>query len=69
MSEKLSREDCVQLLNDRASQLGRIPVKSDFTSHQIMMIKSYFGPWPRALEASGLKVRNAAKIDQNGHAK
>ena len=47
--------ECIILLCDKAAELGRIPVKSDFESAAIINIKRKFGPWPRALEAAGLK--------------
>lgn len=55
MAIKLLREDCIRLLCERASLLDRLPQKSDFSEIEVMYIKSYFGPWPRALEAAGLK--------------
>ncbi len=50
--EKLS---AIQLLQDKAEQLGRLPKKSDFTSDEICLIKAKLGPWNRALESAGLK--------------
>ena len=28
---------------------------SDFTDYEVMSIKAFYGPWPRALEAAGVK--------------
>ena len=39
----------------RAAGEERLPQKSDFTAEQIVRIKAYLGPFPRALEAAGLK--------------
>ena len=39
----------------RAARLGRLPRKSDFDPQEAQRIKDYLGPWPRALEAAGLK--------------
>lgn len=33
----------------------RFPKKSDFSQEDVNKIKSFFGPWPWALEAAGLK--------------
>ena len=37
------------------SKLGRLPRKSDFDVVTLSRIKAFLGPWPRALEAAGLK--------------
>ena len=59
-TEKLTREDCLLLLINMQKELNdqgltRFPQKSDFTDHEVMYIKGFFGPWPRALEAAGVK--------------
>ena len=51
----MTREDCLLALREAADRLGRLPKKGDFDDHTAMMVKSFFGPWPRALEAAGLK--------------
>lgn len=33
----------------------RLPQRSDFTPEEIVCIKAHLGPFPRALEAAGLK--------------
>jgi SRSO17 transposase len=39
---------------------SRYPQRSDFTEDEVVAIKAHLGPWPRALEAAGLKpVRDA----------
>lgn len=35
--------------------LARLPQRGDFTPEEVVRIKAYFGPFPRALEAAGLK--------------
>lgn len=47
----------VEKLQSRARELGRAPVKMDFGEIDRIKIKQALGPWPRALEAAGLKVR------------
>lgn len=61
---KYSREDCILLLiqkrNELADQgLKRFPQRSDFSDYEVMSIKAFLGPWPRALEAAGLKEPRA----------
>lgn len=55
MADKLSKEDCILLLISKTAEIAELPKKSNFMDHEVAMIKSYFGPWPRALEAAGLK--------------
>lgn len=55
-NEKQTR--CIALLQETAKALGRLPQKSDFSPEVIGQIKNILGPWPRALEAAGLKVQN-----------
>lgn len=54
------RESCIRLLRDMQERLSaqgedRLPRRSDFTEKQVVAIKAYLGPFPRALEAAGLK--------------
>jgi len=37
-------------------ELGRLPKKEDFDVVTLSRIKAFLGPWPRALEAAGLKT-------------
>ena len=55
MSDLLTKEDCIRLLLKKHTELGRLPKKSDCTIEEVARIKAYFGPWPRALEAAGVK--------------
>lgn len=63
MSSKMIREDCLLLIQQKTNELGRFPKKSDFDNEVVSMIKSYFGPWPRALEAAGVKEPNDEKLE------
>lgn len=45
---------CEQLVLKNA-ELGRLPKKEDFDVSTLSRIKAFLGPWPRALEAAGLK--------------
>ncbi len=57
---KLTREDCLLLLQEKAmflkaKSLARYPRRSDFSEREVVAIKAFLGPWPRALEAAGIK--------------
>ena len=58
MSDKLTRQDCISLLEKKYLELGqeRYPQRSDFAEHEVVAIKAHLGPWPRALEAAGIKA-------------
>lgn len=45
----------VELLHKKAAELNRLPKKDDFDEATRSRIKAFLGPWPRALEAAGLK--------------
>lgn len=44
-----------ELLREKEKELGRLPKKDDFDEITRSRIKAFLGPWPRALEAAGLK--------------
>ena len=44
-----------------AASLNRLPKKEDFDEVTRSRIKAYLGPWPRALEAAGLKAPRPPK--------
>lgn len=46
----------VEELRKKEQELGRLPKKDDFDEVTKSRIKAFLGPWPRALEAAGLKV-------------
>ena len=39
----------------QAQGLSRLPQRSDFAPEDVVLLKAAFGPFPRALEAAGLK--------------
>lgn len=49
------KENAILMLKQKADMLGRLPKKDDFDEISVSKIKSVLGPWPRALEAAGLK--------------
>ncbi len=65
---KYNREICVALLQSKQAQLSaegekRYPARSDFTGEEVVAIKAFLGPWPRALEAAALKPpRNGDRL-------
>lgn len=65
------REACVELLREKYAELSergedRYPKRSDFDSEQVVKIKAYLGPWPRALEAARIKPpRDGDRLERN----
>ena len=57
MAYNEKQTQCITLLQETAKALGRLPQKSDFPPEAIGQIKNLLGPWPRALEAAGLKAQ------------
>ena len=61
MSDKKYREaDCIYLLKNKYEELKKngidpYPQRSDFEELEVVAIKAFFGPWPCALEAAGIK--------------
>ena len=45
----------IEQLQEKNKELGRLPKKDDFDAVTLSRIKAFLGPWPRALEAAGLK--------------
>ena len=45
----------IDRLQEKFKELGRLPKKEDFDVVTLSRIKAFLGPWPRALEAAGLK--------------
>ena len=60
MIKKLRKEDCIVLLKNKyqmikAKDENRYPRRNDFTERQVVAIKAFLGPGPRALEIAGIK--------------
>ena len=49
------RQWAIDTLRKCAQELGRAPKKADVDDALRARIKTFLGPWPRALEAAGLK--------------
>ncbi len=63
-SELIQRQQknwAIEKLQSKAEELGRAPIKTDFTEIEKIKIKHLLGPWPRALEEAGLKERKIKK--------
>lgn len=52
-----NREYYLNLLIKFFEKEQRLPKKSDFSPEDVNKIKGFFGPWPHALEAAGLKKK------------
>ena len=59
MTAEEKKKWAVEQLVERNRQLGRLPKKEDFDVVTLSRIKAFLGPWPRALEAAGLKEPKA----------
>ena len=55
MIDEKKKQWAVSQLQTKALELGRQPKKDDFDVVTMSRIKAFLGPWPRALEAAGLK--------------
>lgn len=64
MKDMFTREECILLIRQKAEELGRFPKKSDFDEMTVNRIKSFFGPWPRALEVAGVKQPSPGRIQK-----
>ena len=58
--KKYKKDDCIILLNNKYKELQeqglkRYPKRSDFEEREVVAIKAFLGPWPRALESAGIK--------------
>ena len=52
-----------ELLRQKYRELERLPQKKDFDDVTCSQIKAFLGPWPRALEAAGLKEPKEKKTN------
>ena len=55
MTTEEKKSWAVELLIEKNRELGRLPHKDDFDEVTRSRIKAFLGPWPRALEAAGIK--------------
>lgn len=64
-----TKEDYLNLLRAVADREKRLPKKSDFSEDDVNRIKGFFGPWPWALEAAGLKDSKQQERKQRNYEK
>lgn len=64
-----TKEYYIEVLKIIAEKEGRLPRKSDFSQDDVNRIKGFFGPWPWALEAAGLKESGKEKRAEKNRAK
>ena len=68
---KYTKETALILLRNQYAALcaageDRYPRRTDFSDKEVCAIKAFFGPWPRALEAAGIKpVRSDDRLARN----
>ena len=55
----IKRQQAINMLVEKYEKLDkkRTPKRTDFNDDDICFIKQKLGPWPRALEAAGIKVK------------
>ena len=57
--KKYKKEDCILLckinIENYKRGASRYPQRSDFEDREVVAIKAFLGPWPRALEEAGIK--------------
>lgn len=69
--KKYTKEECLLLLKEKYEELqsqgaSRYPRRSDFEDRQVVAVKAFLGPWPRALEAAGIKPpREENRMEKN----
>lgn len=66
-NSKYTKEDVIRLLQEmqltlHQKQENRFPKRADFPEEEVVAIKAYLGPWPRALEAAGLKPERSDDV-------
>ena len=59
MGNQYTKEEYIDQLKAVYEKEKRYPKKSDFSELDAARIKSFFGPWPRALEAAGITPSKA----------
>ena len=69
MEQDMKRQEAIQMLVNKAQQLQEIPKRIDFSGDEVCFIKQKLGPWPRALEAAGLKEPPAVSAQEKSRLK
>ena len=63
MTEEQWKAWAIRQLQEKAKEKGGTPTKADFEAVEKIRIKAALGPWPRALEAAGLKEPREKKTN------
>ena len=63
MTDAEHRDWAIGKLRQKAEELGKLPRKADFVDVDCIRIKAALGPWPRALEAAGLKIPKTEAVE------
>ena len=71
---EFTRQNCISLLQKKYAELlsrgeERYPQRSDFSDREVMAIKAFLGPWPRALEAAGIKPQREGNAAEKSRAR
>ncbi len=61
---KYTDEELLQMIRDKAEELGRSPKKSEIPESS--RIKSRFGPWHKAVIAAGLTPYRGGQTPKSG---
>ena len=67
--KKYTKDECLRLLREKQEEIiasgeKRYPSKKDFSDTEVNAIKSFLGPWPRALEAAGVKEADPMRLEK-----
>lgn len=66
MVDEKKKEWAKNMLLTKAKETGAIPKKQEFDEITRSRIKAFLGPWPRALEAAGLKPESRKQNKKRG---
>ena len=64
MTKTQLQDWAIAQLRQKAVELGKLPRKADFVDVDCIRIKAALGPWPRALEAAGLKTPKTKVMEE-----
>ena len=60
---KMTDEELLEMIRVKTEELGHVPTKHDIPG--AFYIKSRFGPWPRVLEAAGVKEVTSDRVKRS----
>lgn len=62
-------QKAIRMLKEKRELLARLPQRADFEPEELSFIKAKLGPWPRALEAAGLKEQTGKSAAEKSREK